>query len=139
MGKYRFLVNSPGAIAEFRKDYNIPDDVHLSLAELDITPWGKPGFVPFIIKSIVEAGLRFPIQPLICKFLRQTRLCPTQLSTNSYRTINGIAELNRRLGLNLGLAELSHQYSLGQNDDVWVYYLRIRRGQEKIMTVGCII
>lgn len=61
MGKYRFLVNSPGAIAEFRKDYNIPDDVHLSLAELDITPWGKPGFVPFTVISIVEAGLRFPV------------------------------------------------------------------------------
>lgn len=57
MGKYRFLVNSPGAIAEFRKDYNVPDDVHLSLAELDITPWGKPGFVPFTVISIVEVGL----------------------------------------------------------------------------------
>ena len=44
MGKYRFLVNSPGAIAEFCKDYNIPDDVHLSLAELDTTPWRKQGF-----------------------------------------------------------------------------------------------
>jgi len=57
MGKYRFLVNSSGAIAEFRKDYQIPDDVHLSLAELDNTPWGKQGFVPFTVLSIVEADL----------------------------------------------------------------------------------
>ncbi|GMP67188.1 hypothetical protein CsSME_00027263 [Camellia sinensis var. sinensis] len=125
MGKCRFMVNSPGAIAEFHKDYNIPNDVHLSLAELDTTPWEKLGFVPFTIISIVETGLRFPVQPLTCEFLGQTRLCLTQLSTNTYRIINGITELNRQLGLNLGLAELFHQYSLDQNDDGWVYYLRV--------------
>ncbi|GMP69497.1 hypothetical protein CsSME_00028732 [Camellia sinensis var. sinensis] len=31
-------------MAEFRRDYHIPDDVHLSLAELDTTPWEKSGF-----------------------------------------------------------------------------------------------
>ena len=133
MGKYRFLVNSPGAIAEFCKDYQIPDGVHLSLAELATVPWGKQGFVPFNVISIVECGLRFPVQPLLCEFLRQTNLCPTQLSTNSYRIINGIVELNHRAGLNLGLAELFHQYSIGSAEDGWVYYLRIRRRREKII------
>ena len=133
MGKYRFLVNSPGAMAEFQKDYNIPDDVHLILADLDIIPWGKHGFVPFTLLSIVETGLRFSVQPLLCEFLRQTNLCPTQLFTNSYRIITGIAELNRRASLNLGLAELFHQYSIGSTEDGWVYYLRIRRQREKII------
>ena len=100
MGKYRYLVNSPGAMAEFRKDYQIPDDVHLSLAELDTITWGKQVFVPFNVISIVECGLRFPVQPLLCEFLRRTKLCATQLSTNSYRIINGIAELICRAGLN---------------------------------------
>lgn len=77
MDKYRFLVNSLGVIAEFRRDYNIPNNVQLELAEPDTTPWGRPGFVPFTLLSIVEGGLRFPVQPLICEFLRQTRLCPT--------------------------------------------------------------
>ena len=45
----------------------------------------------------------------------------------------GIAELNRQAGLNLGLAEIFHQYSLGSKEDGWVYYLRIRRGREKII------
>ncbi|GMP32359.1 hypothetical protein CsSME_00006153 [Camellia sinensis var. sinensis] len=108
-------------------EYNIPDDVHLTLAKQDITPWGNQGFVPFILLSIVETGLRFPVQPLLCEFLRQTRICPTQLFTNSYRIINGIAELNRRAGINLGLAEIFHQYSIGSKEDGWVYYLRIRR------------
>lgn len=61
MGKYRFLVETPGGLAEFRREYNIPDDVHLTLAEQDIIPWGNPGFVPFTLLSIVETGLRFPV------------------------------------------------------------------------------
>ena len=127
MGKYRYLVDTPGGLAEFRKNYNIPDDVHLILAGKDVIPWGNAGFVPFTLLSIIETGLRFPVQPLICEFLSQTRLCPTQLSTNSYRIIMGIAELNRQAGLNLGLAEIFHQYSIGSKEDGWVYYLRIRR------------
>ena len=70
MGKYRFLVNSPSSMAEFRKDYNIPDDVHLILADLDITQRGKHSFVPFTLLSIVKTGLRFPVQPLFCEFFR---------------------------------------------------------------------
>ena len=77
MGKYRFLVNTHGGMAEFRKDYNIPDDAHLTLADLDITPWGNQGYIPFTLLSIIEIGLRFPVQPLLCEFLRQTRICPT--------------------------------------------------------------
>ena len=120
-------------MAEFRRDYHIPDDVHLTLADLDTTPWGNPGFVPFTLLSIVETGLRFPVQPLLYEFLRQTNLCPTQLSTNSYRIINGIVKLNRRAGLNLGLAELFHQYSIGSAENGWVYYLRIRHRRDKII------
>ncbi|GMP39559.1 hypothetical protein CsSME_00010349 [Camellia sinensis var. sinensis] len=45
----------------------------------------------------------------------------------------GIAELNRQAGLNLGLAEIFHQYSLRSKEDGWVYYLRIRRRREKII------
>ncbi|GMP21694.1 hypothetical protein CsSME_00000026 [Camellia sinensis var. sinensis] len=45
----------------------------------------------------------------------------------------GIAELNRQAGINLGLAEIFHQYSIGSKEDGWVYYLRIRRRCEKII------
>ena len=133
MGKYRYLVDTPGGLAEFRKDYGIPDDVHLSLAGKDVIPWDNEGFVPFTLLSIIETGLRFPVQPLMCEFLRQTRLCQTQQTTNSYRIIMGIAELNRQAGLNLGLAEIFHQYSIGSKEDGWVYYLRIRNRREKII------
>ncbi|THG12939.1 hypothetical protein TEA_014562 [Camellia sinensis var. sinensis] len=45
-------------MAEFRRDYGIPDDVHLTLAKPDIIPWGEAGFVPFTLLSIIETGLR---------------------------------------------------------------------------------
>ena len=61
MGKYRFLVETPSGLAEFWREYNIPDDVHLPLAEQDIIPWENPSFVPFTLLSIVETGLRFPV------------------------------------------------------------------------------
>ncbi|GMP47678.1 hypothetical protein CsSME_00015317 [Camellia sinensis var. sinensis] len=41
MGKYWFMVNSPGALAEFRREYHILDDVHLELAKKGDTPWGE--------------------------------------------------------------------------------------------------
>lgn len=34
---------------------------------------------------------------------------------------------------NLKLAEIFHQYLQGQNDDSWVYYLKIKKGREKIV------
>ncbi|GMP67248.1 hypothetical protein CsSME_00027303 [Camellia sinensis var. sinensis] len=40
------MVSSPGAMAEFRGEFNIPDDVHLELAKKRDTPWGQIGRLP---------------------------------------------------------------------------------------------
>ncbi|GMP60067.1 hypothetical protein CsSME_00023087 [Camellia sinensis var. sinensis] len=133
MGKYRFMVSSPGALAEFRRECNILDDVILELAKKGDTPWGDLDRCPFTVMSIVERGLRFPVQPLICEFLRQTRLCLTQVSNNTYKIINGVAELNKRLGLNLGLAEIFHQYSLNKNKGGFCWYLKVKKGRAKLI------
>ena len=45
----------------------------------------------------------------------------------------GIAALNHQTGLNLGLAEIIHQYSIGSKKAGWAYNLRIRRRREKII------
>ena len=133
MGKYRFRVSTPGAMAEFREEYHIPDDVVLELGKKGTTPWGDLERCPFTVVSIIEGGLRFPVQPLICEFLRQTRLCPTQVSNNTFKIINGVAELNRRHGLNLGLAEIFHQYSLSSNKGGFCYYLKVKKGRAKLI------
>ncbi|THG12294.1 hypothetical protein TEA_001481 [Camellia sinensis var. sinensis] len=81
-----------------------------------------------------KGGLRFPVNTLMCEFLRCTGLVPTQVSTNTYRIINGIAVLNNWLGTNLGLAEILRQYTLRHTGDGLAYYLKIRPGKEKIVT-----
>ncbi|CAL5426382.1 unnamed protein product [Camellia sinensis] len=134
MGKFRFLVDTPAALAAFSEDYGVPADVHLELAEEETTPWGRLDQCPFTVLSIVEGGLRFPLNPLITEFLRRTGLAPTQVSTNTYRIINGVHELNNRLGTNLGLAEILRQYTMGHTGDGLAYYLKIRPGKEKIVT-----
>ncbi|KAF5933908.1 hypothetical protein HYC85_030079 [Camellia sinensis] len=134
MGKFRFLVDTPAALAAFREEYGIPADVHLELAEKETTPWGRTEQCPFTVLSIVEGGLRFPLNPLITEFLRRTGLAPTQVSTNTYRIINGVHELNNRLGTNLGLAEILRQYTMGHTGDGLAYYLKIRSDKEKIVT-----
>ncbi|THG13844.1 hypothetical protein TEA_014322 [Camellia sinensis var. sinensis] len=79
-------------------------------------------------------GIHFLVNPLICEFLWRTGLAPTQVSTNTYRIINGIHELNNRLGTNLGLAEILRQYTLGHTGDGLAYYLKIKPGKKKIVT-----
>ncbi|GMP80016.1 hypothetical protein CsSME_00035284 [Camellia sinensis var. sinensis] len=134
MGKFRFQVDTPAALAAFREDYGIPADVHLELAEEETTPWGRLDQCPFTVLSIVEGGLRFPLNPLITEFLRRTGLAPTQVSTNTYRIINGVHELNNRLGTHLGLAEILRQYTMGHTGDGLAYYLKITPGKENIVT-----
>ncbi|THG14579.1 hypothetical protein TEA_004985 [Camellia sinensis var. sinensis] len=104
------MVSSPGALAKSRREYNIPDDVHLELAKKGDTPWGKLDKCPFT-----------------------TRLCATQVSNNTYKIINGVAELNRRLDLNLGLAEIFHQYSLSKNKGGLCWYLKVKKGRAKLI------
>ncbi|GMP60339.1 hypothetical protein CsSME_00023242 [Camellia sinensis var. sinensis] len=127
------MVNSPGALAEFRREYHIPDDVHLELAKKGDTPWGELDKCPFTVVSIVEGDLCFLVQPLICEFLRKTRLCLTQVSNNTYKIINGMAALNMLLGLNLDLAETFHQYTLSKNKGGFCWYLKVRKGRAKLI------
>ena len=128
MGRYRFLVDTPAALAAFQEEYGIPDDVHLELGVMDTTLWGRLDQCPFTVLSIIEGALGFPVNPLITEFLRRTGLAPTQVSTNTYRIINEVHELNNRLGTNLGLAEILCQYTLGHTGDGLAYYLKIRPG-----------
>ena len=134
MGRFRFLVDTLATLATFREEYGIPADVHLELAEIETTPWGGLDQCPFTVLSIIEGDLRFSVNPLMTEFLRRTGLAPTQVSTNTYRIINGVHELNNRLGTNLGLAEILRQYTLGHTSDGLAYYLKIRPGKEKIVT-----
>ena len=60
----------------FCRDYNIPDDVTISLARVDAKLMGTRNTTAFPIASIVEGGVRFPLNPLVRRFLHQVQLTP---------------------------------------------------------------
>lgn len=65
MGKFRNLVDTPAGMDEFRRRYNIPNDVTLTLAAVDADRSCISTTMPFSIASIVEGGVRFPLNPLL--------------------------------------------------------------------------
>lgn len=55
----------------FRQDYSIPDDVTLSLAKVDAKRMGTRSTIAFPVAAIVEEGVQFSLDPLVCRFLHQ--------------------------------------------------------------------
>ncbi|KAL7218185.1 hypothetical protein ACSBR2_011457 [Camellia fascicularis] len=84
MGKFRSLVDTPEAMAMFRRDYGIPDSVTLSLAKVDAKRMGSRSTVVFPVAAIVERGVRFPFDPLVRRFLHQVQLTPIQDHSTYY-------------------------------------------------------
>uniref|UniRef100_A0A2N9I5E2 Transposase (putative) gypsy type domain-containing protein n=1 Tax=Fagus sylvatica TaxID=28930 RepID=A0A2N9I5E2_FAGSY len=62
------------------------------------------------VVAIIEGGVRFPIDPFLADFLDYFRISPTQISPNIFRIVNGVAELNRRLGFNLTVHDIVATY-----------------------------
>ena len=77
-GWFRKLVASPKAIADFRREYGVPEDVTLELAELGAQRKGSKSSwpAPFSVLSIVEERVRFPLHPVLQGFLAQACICP---------------------------------------------------------------
>ena len=87
MGKFRSLVNTPEAMAMFRLDYNILNNVTLSLAKVNAKRMGMRNTIAFPIAAIVEGGVQFPLDPLVRRFLHQVQLTPMQVSVNIFRVV----------------------------------------------------
>ena len=75
---FRKLVASPKAMADFRREYGIPEDVTLKLAKLEAQREGSesPRLALFLVLSIVEGGVRFPLHPVLQGFLAQACIYP---------------------------------------------------------------
>uniref|UniRef100_A0A2N9HL39 Uncharacterized protein n=1 Tax=Fagus sylvatica TaxID=28930 RepID=A0A2N9HL39_FAGSY len=111
-GKLARYVNTPEAMEKFRRHYGVPDDVYLEYRFWEDAITGEPGDLIIPVVAIIEGGVRFPMDPLLADFLDYFRISPTQISPNIFRIVNGVAELNRRLGFNLTVHDIIATYFL---------------------------
>ena len=68
--KFRNMVADEARIQEFRQTHAIPDDVGLLLAPVGLPEEG-PNLIHIPIMAVVEAGVRFPLDPLLQQFFGQ--------------------------------------------------------------------
>uniref|UniRef100_A0A2N9FR61 Uncharacterized protein n=1 Tax=Fagus sylvatica TaxID=28930 RepID=A0A2N9FR61_FAGSY len=111
-GKLARYVNTPEAMEKFRRHYGVPDDVYLEYRFWEDAITGEPGDLIIPVVAVIEGGVRFPMDPLLADFLDYFRISPSQISPNIFRIVNGVAELNRRLGFNLTVHDIIATYFL---------------------------
>ena len=74
---------------KYRRKYQIPEDVALWIPESDeVACSSKYGDVVFY-EANFNAGVRFPLQPLMRELLDRLNLSPGQLAPNAWRTVVG--------------------------------------------------
>lgn len=93
---FSHLLRTEAALADFRARFAIPLDVDIaSCHEDNIALEQCPQVVFFPLMSILEGGVRFPIDPLILRTLRFYGLCPDQLPPNFYRVVSCVSRFNQ--------------------------------------------
>uniref|UniRef100_A0A2N9HC16 Uncharacterized protein n=1 Tax=Fagus sylvatica TaxID=28930 RepID=A0A2N9HC16_FAGSY len=125
-GKLSRFVNTPEAMAVFRHVYEIPNNVGLRYVHWSDALNPATGDLLIPVVAIVEGGIRFPMDPLLADFLDYLRLSPSQVNPNVFRIVMGTVELNRRLGLELGIHDILRTYILHHNTKTEAYSLRPR-------------
>jgi hypothetical protein len=74
---------------KYRRRYQIPEDVVLRIPKSDeVACSSKYGDVAFY-EADFNAGVRFPLQPLMRELLDRLNLAPGQLAPNAWRTVVG--------------------------------------------------
>ena len=97
---YAYLLNIEASLVTFRQDYSVPDDVEVAYcheSEIILHRGANTAFFPLM--SILEGGVRFPIDPLLLDTLRYYGLSPDQLHLNFYRVVSCVSRLNHTFGL----------------------------------------
>ena len=123
---YSYLLESLAALATFRSTFGIPNDVDVAYChESDIDLHRGQGTAFFPLMSILEGGVRFPMDPLLINTLTYYGLCPDQLPPNFYRVVSCVSKLNHTFNLQLNHHDINHMYSLCGNKAT-NYYLKTR-------------
>ena len=134
---YAYLLNTEASLATFRQNYSVPNDVEVAYChEIEIVLHKGAGTTFFPLMSILEGGVRFPIDPLLLNTLRYYGLSPDQLPLNFYRVVSCVTRLNQMFGLQLDQHDINHMYSLcGKKRSN--YYLKVR--DMRVRLISCLL
>ena len=123
---FSHFLDTEAALANFRGVFVIPNDVEVAYChEGDIALQQRLQVVFFPLMSILEGGVRFPVDPLLLRTLRFYGLCPNQLPPNFYWVISCVSQLNRLYNLQLDQHDINYMYSFCGTDKT-EYYLKVR-------------
>lgn len=122
-----YLNGDPEEYREFCETYRIPADVTVRAGPTSRGGVGfREGELTLPLMAIIEGGVRFPLNPLLRRFLRALSLTTSQITVNTYRVISAISELRCREMLPFGLSELFLVYKLSRSGNPPRYYLSSR-------------
>ena len=137
----RKLVDSLATIAAFKARYGIIDQISLELVDLDdfCIEETKKG-MPFQVIAIIEGGFRFSLHHFLYKCIIRFKVAPSQLSSNFYRIINEMLEINQCISVNLGHVDLEYSYTLCKagGDSYNAYLQAIDKSREIVKGVDAI-
>ena len=92
---FAYPLNAGAPLAAFRQSFSVPDDVEIAYYhESEIALHRGAGTTFFLLMSVLEGGVRFPIDSLLLNTLRYYGLSPDQLPPNFYRVVNCVGRLN---------------------------------------------
>ena len=92
-----YLLSSEASLATLRAEYGVPEDVDITYyhqGNIEIQRRRGTNIVFFPLLSILEGGIRFPIDPLVVGTLRFYGLCLDQLPPNFFRVVSCVNKLN---------------------------------------------
>ena len=94
---YSYLLSSKASLATLKAEYGVPEDVDITYyhqGNIEIQRRRGTNIVFFPFMSILEGGIRFPIDPLVVGTLRFYGLCLDQLPPNFFRVVSCVNKLN---------------------------------------------
>lgn len=134
---FSHLLSTEAALANFRVRFAIPPDVNVAYYHEDniALEWCSQ-VVLFPLMSILEGGVRLPVDPLILTTLRFYGLWPDQLPPNFYRAVSYVSPLNNLYGLHLDQHDINYMYRLCGKERSG-YYLKVRN--TRVRLISCLL
>lgn len=130
---FAYLLKTREDVESSRVRYNIPCDIEISYYHKgDRADQRLPHVVFFHLMSILEGGVRFPVDLLLLKTLSFYSFSPDQCLPNFYRVVSCV-HLNRLYGLSLTHHDINFLYAIRGSLKL-EYYLQARNTMVRLIS-----